>query len=101
MTIFLEILLYSLFIFIIGSWGLFFNRRNLIISLISIELLLASINIMFITISLALDDFIGQLFALFILTIAAAEAAIGLAIVIVFYRLKGTISTSFRMVLKT
>ena len=101
MTFFWEIIICLLWVFIIGSWGLFFNQRNLIITLISIELLLVSVNLLFITTSIFIDDFIGQLFALFILTIAAAEASIGLAIIIIFYRLKGSLSINLRSFLKT
>lgn len=82
----------SLFLFLIGTWGICFTEENLILILISIELLLLSINMNFIIFSVYLDDMLGQMFALFILTVAAAESAIGLAILVVYYRLRGIIS---------
>ena len=71
--------------------GILMNRSNLIIILFSIELLLLSINLNFLIFSVYLDDLIGELFSLLILTIAAAESAIGLAIIIVFFRTRGSI----------
>jgi len=82
----------SVFLFLIGTWGICFTEENLILILISIELLLLSINLNFIIFSVYLDDMLGQMFALFILTVAAAESAIGLAILVVYYRLRGIIS---------
>jgi NADH-quinone oxidoreductase subunit K len=82
-------------LFLIGLWGIFVARKNLIITLMSIELILLSINLTFIFNSLILDDMIGQLFALLVLTVAAAEAAIGLAILIAFYRIRGVINVDF------
>jgi len=79
-------------LFILGVLGIILNNRNIITVLMSIELMLISINFNFIIISSFHDDIIGQIFSLFILTVAAAESAIGLAILIVFYRLQGTIS---------
>ena len=73
-------------IFVIGVMGIFLNRKNVIIILMSIELILLSVNINFVAFSSFLGDLVGQVFALFILTVAAAEAAIGLAIVVVYYR---------------
>jgi NADH-quinone oxidoreductase subunit K len=81
-------LLLSGILFGIGLLGIVLNRRNLIVILMSIELLLLSININFVTFSRMLSDLTGQVFTLFILTIAAAEAAIGLAILVVYYRKK-------------
>jgi NADH-quinone oxidoreductase subunit K len=72
--------------------GIFLNRKNIILVLVSIELMLLSINFMFLVGSVYLDDRIGQIFALFVLTVAAAESSIGLAILVVYYRLKGTVS---------
>ena len=85
-------LILSSIIFTIGVFGVFLNRKNLIIILMSIELILLSININFIAFSTHLNLIIGQVFALFILTVAAAEAAIGLAILVVFFRARGSIA---------
>jgi len=78
-------------IFIIGVVGIFLNRKNIIVILMSIELILLAVNINFVSFSIFLNDLTGQIFALFILTVAAAEAAIGLAIIVVYYRNSGTI----------
>ena len=78
-------------IFTIGLIGIFLNRKNVIIILMSIELILASVNINFVVFSAYLGDLVGQVFAMFILTVAAAEAAIGLAILVCFYRLRNSI----------
>jgi NADH-quinone oxidoreductase subunit K len=78
-------------IFIIGLVGIVLNRKNILIILMSIELLLLSVNLNFAALSIYLDDIIGQIFVIFILTIAATESAIGLAILTVFYRLKNSI----------
>lgn len=86
--------LFSFFLFCIGLFGILLNRQNLILILLSIELILLSINLNFIFFSIFLDDILGQIFALLILTVAAAESAIGLAIILVFFRLRGTISVS-------
>ena len=83
----------SSILFVIGTFGIFVTRRNLIITLMSIELILLAVNINFINGSLFLDDLFGQMFALFILTTAAAEAAIGLALLIGYYRLRDSIET--------
>ena len=79
-------------IFTIGILGIFLNKKNVIIILMSIELILLSVNINFIAFSAYLGDLSGQIFAMFILTVAAAEAAIGLAILVVFFRNLGSIS---------
>ena len=81
----------NLFLFCIGLFGIIFNRQNLIIILMSIELILLSINLNFIFFSVYLDDILGEIFALIILTVAAAESAIGLAIMIVYFRIHNTI----------
>lgn len=78
-------------LFLIGVLGLVLNRKNILITLMSIELMLLAINLNFIIFSIYLDDLAGYIFVLFILTIAAAESAIGLAILTVYYRLKNTI----------
>jgi len=78
-------------LFLIGVLGLVLNRKNILITLMSIELMLLAINLNFVIFSIYLDDITGYVFVLFILTIAAAESAIGLAILTVYYRLKNTI----------
>ena len=79
-------------LFTLGIFGIFLNRKNVIIILMSIELILLSVNINMVAFSSYLNDIVGQVFALFILTVAAAEAAIGLAILVVFYRNRGSIA---------
>nr|BBD14147.1 NADH dehydrogenase subunit 4L [Ophirina amphinema] len=79
-------------IFFIGLSGIFLNRRNIIILLMSVELMLLSINFGFILFSVYLDDIVGQIFSLLVLTVAAAESAIGLAILVIYYRVRKTIS---------
>ena len=78
-------------IFTIGVVGIFLNRKNLIVILMCIELLLLAVNINFVSFSIFLNDLNGQIFTLFILTVAAAEAAIGLAIIVLYYRNSGSI----------
>ena len=78
-------------IFTIGVVGIFLNRKNVIVILMSIELILLAVNINLVSFSIFLNDLNGQIFTLFILTVAAAEAAIGLAIIVVYYRNSGTI----------
>ena len=84
-------LLLGAIIFTIGIVGIFLNRKNLIVILMSIELLLLAVNINLVSFSVFLNDINGQIFTLFILTVAAAEAAIGLAIIVVYYRNSGSI----------
>ena len=78
-------------IFSLGVIGIFLNRKNIIVILMSIELILLSVNINLISFSIFSGDILGQIFTMLILTIAAAEAAIGLAIIVIFYRNKGSI----------
>jgi len=78
-------------IFTIGIVGIFLNRKNIIVILMSIELILLAVNINLVSFSVFFNDLIGQIFALFILTVAAAEAAIGLAIIVAYYRNTGTV----------
>ena len=78
-------------IFTIGLVGIFLNRKNIIIILMCIELILLAVNINLVSFSIFINDLTGQIFALFILTVAAAEAAIGLAIIVVYFRNSGTI----------
>ena len=82
----------SALLFTIGVFGIFLNRKNVIVILMSVELILLSVNINFVVFSAHLNDLVGQVFALFILTVAAAEAAIGLAILVVFFRNRGSIA---------
>ena len=82
-------------LFLLGLSGIFSNRKNIIILLMSVELMLLSINFNFIIFSVFLDDILGQLFALLVLTVAAAESAIGLAILVIYYRVRGTIAVEF------
>ncbi|GGF40607.1 NADH-quinone oxidoreductase subunit K 1 [Aliidongia dinghuensis] len=79
-------------LFTLGIFGIFLNRRNVIIILMSVELMLLSVNINFVAFSSFLGDLTGQVFAMFVLTVAAAEAAIGLAILVVYFRNRGTIA---------
>lgn len=79
-------------LFLLGMCGIFLNRKNILIMLMSIELMLLAVNFNFIIFSVYLDDVVGQVFSLFILTVAAAESAIGLAILLVYYRVNGTIA---------
>ena len=84
-------ILVSVIIFLISFFGLIYNKKSILIILISIELILLSVNILFIVFSIYLDDIIGQIFTLFILTIAAAETSIGLSLLLVSYRVRGNI----------
>ena len=79
-------------LFTIGVFGIFVNRKNIIVILMSIELILLSVNINFVAFSSFMGDIAGQIFALLILTVAAAEAAIGLAILVVYFRNRGSIA---------
>ncbi|MBA4131762.1 MAG: NADH-quinone oxidoreductase subunit NuoK [Hyphomicrobium sp.] len=79
-------------LFTLGILGIFLNRKNVIVILMSVELMLLAVNINLVAFSAYLGDITGQIFALFILTVAAAEAAIGLAIIVVYYRNRGSIA---------
>ena len=79
-------------LFTLGVFGVFINRKNVIVILMSVELLLLAVNLNLVAFSAQLNDLQGQIFALMILTVAAAEAAIGLAILVIFYRNRGTIA---------
>ena len=78
-------------LFTLGIFGIFLNRKNVIVILMSVELMLLAVNINFVAFSHFLGDLVGQVFALMVLTVAAAEAAIGLAILVVYFRNRGTI----------
>ncbi len=95
---FLTQLTVNTFLFFIGLFGVILNRRNILITLMCIELLLLSLNLNFIIFSTYFDDLYGQIFSFFILTIAAAESAIGLAIIIVYYRIRGNILIPFKFI---
>ena len=82
----------SIIIFAIGIVGIFLNRKNVIIILMSIELILLSVNVNLVSFSIYLQDLTGQIFTMFILTVAAAEAAVGLAIIVIYYKNKGSIN---------
>ena len=79
-------------LFVIGIFGIFLNRKNVIVILMSLELMLLAVNINFVAFSSFLGDLVGQIFAMLILTVAAAEAAIGLAILVAFFRNRGSIA---------
>ena len=79
-------------LFTLGIFGIFLNRKNVIIILMSVELMLLAVNINLVSFSAELDDLVGQVFAMFVLTVAAAEAAVGLAILMVFFRNRGSIA---------
>jgi NADH-quinone oxidoreductase subunit K len=79
-------------LFTLGTLGIFLNRKNVIIILMSIELMLLAVNINLVAFSIYLNDIVGQVFALLVLTVAAAEAAIGLAVLVVYFRNRGSIA---------
>lgn len=87
-------------LFTIGVLGIFINRKNVIVILMSVELILLAVNINMVAFSAALNDITGQVFTLLILTVAAAEAAIGLAILVAFYRNRGSIAVEDINVMK-
>ena len=87
-------------LFVVGIFGLFLNRKNIIILLMSLELMLLAVNINFVAFSSYTGDLVGQVFTLFVLTVAAAEAAIGLAILVCFFRNRGTIDVEDVNVMK-
>ncbi|NBV06953.1 MAG: NADH-quinone oxidoreductase subunit NuoK [Proteobacteria bacterium] len=84
----------SAILFCIGISGIFVNRKNIISLLMSIELMLLAVNINFVAFSASLNDLVGQIYAIFVLTVAGAEAAIGLAILIIYFQNRRTIETS-------
>src|SRR3954468_7386961 len=81
----------SAILLVLGIFGIFLNRKNVIVILMSIELILLAVNLNFVAFSAWLNDLTGQVFAMFVLTVAAAEAAIGLAIVVIYFRNRGSI----------
>ena len=79
-------------LFVLGVLGIFLNRKNVIVILMAVELILLAVNINLVAFSAFMDDLVGQVFAMMVLTVAAAEAAIGLAILVIYYRGRGTIA---------
>ena len=96
----LKFLFLSGLLFFLSLWGFFLTKKHLILLLISIELMLLSVNLNLFIFSAFLEDFMGQLLSFLILTVAASESAIGLAILLVYYRLRGTIFINFINALK-
>lgn len=86
----------TLVLFLIGVLGFVFNRKNIILMLISIEIMLLSITFLILLSSINIDDIIGQTYAIYIIIVAGAESAIGLGILVAFYRLRGSISIEFK-----
>lgn len=82
----------SAILFVLGVMGIFINRKNVIVILMSIELILLAVNINLVGFSAFMNDLVGQVFAMMVLTVAAAEAAIGLAILVIYFRNRGTIA---------
>jgi NADH-quinone oxidoreductase subunit K len=87
-------------LFTLGIFGIFLNRKNVIVILMSIELMLLAVNINLVAFSARLNDLVGQVFALFVLSVAAAEAAIGLAILVIYFRNRGSIAVEDINVMK-
>ena len=97
---FIAVFFIALTLFFIGLFGIFLNRKNVLTVIICIELILLSINLNLLISAFYLDDILGEIFVVFVLTVAAAESSIGLAILIIYYRLRGTISIEFINLLK-
>jgi NADH-quinone oxidoreductase subunit K len=91
---------YSLILFLVGLWGVVVIRNNMLSLLVAVELMLFGVSFSFIFFSLFFDDLLGQIFAFFILTIAASESAVGLAILVFYYRLRGLLNIDFINTLK-
>ena len=87
-------------LFTMGVLGIFLNRKNLIVILMAIELILLAVNLNLVAFSAALQDLVGQVFAMFVLTVAAAEAAVGLAILVTFFRNRGDIAVDDASMMK-
>ena len=86
----------SIILFLIGVLGFVLNRKNIILMLISIEMMLLAITLLILTSSVSFDDILGQSYAIFIISIAGAESAIGLGILVAFYRLRGSIAIDYK-----
>jgi NADH-quinone oxidoreductase subunit K len=97
---FIVLILIPVLLFLIGIIGIVLNRKNVLLIIICVELILLSLNFTFLVSSFYLDDLFGQIFSIFVLVVAAAESSIGLAILITFYRVKGTITTNSINMLK-
>ena len=95
-----DFLFISFVLFLFGIWGIILNRKNIIIMLMSIELMLLAINLALIAYAIHIDDIIGLMLALFVITVAAAESAIGLAILVAYYRVRGTIGVEYVRLMK-
>lgn len=93
-------ILYGMGLFVVGIFGSFVVRKNLVIILMSLELMLLGISLNFIVYSVYLDDIVGQLVALIILVVAASESAVGLSMIVIYYRLRGVINISMISMLK-
>lgn len=91
-VVFLELNFIAIMLFVLGLLGIIFNRTNLILVLMSIEIILLAVSINLLIFSFLLNSVLGQIFSIFILTVAAAESAIGLSIMVAFYKIKGSIS---------
>jgi len=94
-------LIYTIILFSVGAFGMFLSQQHLIIILLSLEIMLLSVNINFVIFSVISDDIMGQIYAIFILAIAAAETAIGLALVVMYYKIRGGISMDLINLLKS
>lgn len=94
-------LLINFYIFFLGVLGVLTNRRHFLVIIVCIEMMLLSINMCFLIFSMQLDDIMGQIFSFFILTVAAAESSIGLAIIILYYKNRGNIFSSTRFLLRS
>lgn len=94
-------IIFTLLLFLTGCFGMFLSRKHFIIILISLELMLLAININFVTFSIILDDMTGQVYAIAILAIAAAETSIGLALLVIYYRLRGGIAIDLISLIKS
>ena len=86
----------SLFLFLIGILGFILNRKNIILMIIAIEIMLLAVTLLVLISSFSFDDILGQTFAIYIITIAGAESAIGLGILVAYYRLRGSISIQYK-----
>jgi NADH-ubiquinone oxidoreductase chain 4L len=95
-NIYVYIMNFSIFLFLVGILGFVLNRKNIILMLISIEIMLLSVTFLILISSLSFDDILGQTFAVYIITIAGAESAIGLGILVAYYRLRGSISIEYK-----
>jgi|SRR3989338_2872112 len=96
----IDFLFFSVSLFMIGFFGIILTRKNIILIIVSLEIMLLAVNLNFIFFSVFLDDLVGQIFSLYILTVAGAESAIGLAILIIFYKIRQVIAIDYISSLK-